>query len=280
MFKDAATGQLGTYTIWLCSVYLFKSLVDYIMACICLYVCRLRVGIVDGQHRTASLIFLSQASASASKSHASMYSFQLLLLLCDWCSAHVLLLLLPVFYSYFPTQEGKWDENKRNVLVDVFETNDDAEIKQLFMEINSGEAVRLIDMPVQVGVRIFFICICICSRACTVYDMSAWHSTTLHSNFSVLLLSCRVRIPRSAIRAWSSLKVGGGLLVWLNQSIDPRVSQQQHISAYVLTMQPLTVPALTPLIAMSPYMQRYVNISGYICIRWCIILLCIMMNVE
>ena len=46
-----------------------------------------------------------------------------------------------------------WDEYKRNVLVDVFLTKDEKEIKRLFTEINSGEPVRLIDMPSEVDFR-------------------------------------------------------------------------------------------------------------------------------
>lgn len=41
----------------------------------------------------------------------------------------------------------KWDIHKRNILVDVFEVSTDKEIDCLFREINSGEPVRLVDMP-------------------------------------------------------------------------------------------------------------------------------------
>lgn len=44
-------------------------------------------------------------------------------------------------------QQGHWDENARNVAVDVFTTNGEAQISALFREINSGEPVRLVDMP-------------------------------------------------------------------------------------------------------------------------------------
>jgi len=40
-----------------------------------------------------------------------------------------------------------WKANNRNVLVDVFEIDSDKEIEILFKEINSGESVRLVDMP-------------------------------------------------------------------------------------------------------------------------------------
>jgi len=45
------------------------------------------------------------------------------------------------------SQQGYWDENARNVVVDVFTTTDEAQISALFREINSGEPVRLVDMP-------------------------------------------------------------------------------------------------------------------------------------
>ena len=48
------------------------------------------------------------------------------------------------------TQRGAWDEDALNVLVEVFITQNEAEVKKLFTEINSGEAVRLIDMPTEV----------------------------------------------------------------------------------------------------------------------------------
>jgi hypothetical protein len=62
-----------------------------------------RHGIVDGQHRAASLVLLAA--------------------------------------------EGHWDEMKRNVLVDVFDVDGEPQIASLFKEINSGEPVKLVDMP-------------------------------------------------------------------------------------------------------------------------------------
>jgi len=62
-----------------------------------------RYGIVDGQHRAASLVILSS--------------------------------------------EGHWNETKKNIVIDVFNTKSEQEINELFKEINSSEPVRLIDMP-------------------------------------------------------------------------------------------------------------------------------------
>lgn len=44
-------------------------------------------------------------------------------------------------------QEGYWDPLVRNVMVEVFHTSSEGEIRDLFCEINSAEPVRLIDMP-------------------------------------------------------------------------------------------------------------------------------------
>lgn len=44
-------------------------------------------------------------------------------------------------------QDGIWDEMKRNVLVDVFDVKNDAQVAALFKEINSSEPVKLVDMP-------------------------------------------------------------------------------------------------------------------------------------
>ena len=62
-----------------------------------------RCGIVDGQHRAASLVML--------------------------CN------------------DGLWDVQKRNVLVDVFDVQGEQQIISLFREINAGEPVKLVDMP-------------------------------------------------------------------------------------------------------------------------------------
>lgn len=62
-----------------------------------------RCGIIDGQHRTASLVVMAS--------------------------------------------DGNWEQMKRNILVDVFEASSEEEIISLFKEINSGESVRLVDMP-------------------------------------------------------------------------------------------------------------------------------------
>lgn len=45
------------------------------------------------------------------------------------------------------SQQGKWDELTRNILVDVFTTSSDEDVTELFKEINSAEPVRLVDMP-------------------------------------------------------------------------------------------------------------------------------------
>ena len=47
-------------------------------------------------------------------------------------------------------QDGRWDLTRRNILVDVFQTETEQEISNLFHEINSAEPVRLIDMPDEV----------------------------------------------------------------------------------------------------------------------------------
>jgi len=44
-------------------------------------------------------------------------------------------------------QQGHWNEYERNILVDVFITESDKEISDLFKDINSAEPVRLVDMP-------------------------------------------------------------------------------------------------------------------------------------
>lgn len=44
-------------------------------------------------------------------------------------------------------QIGKWDLNTRNILVEVFPVNEDSDVSDLFREINSGESIRLVDMP-------------------------------------------------------------------------------------------------------------------------------------
>lgn len=49
------------------------------------------------------------------------------------------------------SQQGYWDGLEKNILIDVFETENDEEIVALFKEINSAEPVRLVDMPGEVG---------------------------------------------------------------------------------------------------------------------------------
>lgn len=44
-------------------------------------------------------------------------------------------------------QQGHWNEFERNILVDVFVTDSEKQISDLFREINSAEPVRLVDMP-------------------------------------------------------------------------------------------------------------------------------------
>jgi hypothetical protein len=48
------------------------------------------------------------------------------------------------------SQEGHWDGQEQNILIDVFETENDEQIVALFKEINSAEPVRLVDMPGEV----------------------------------------------------------------------------------------------------------------------------------
>lgn len=43
--------------------------------------------------------------------------------------------------------EGLWNDEARNITLDVFETDSEKEVSTLFTEINSGEPVKLIDMP-------------------------------------------------------------------------------------------------------------------------------------
>jgi len=44
-------------------------------------------------------------------------------------------------------QEGHWDSHVRNVVVDVFSVTSEEQVAELFLEINSAEPVRLVDMP-------------------------------------------------------------------------------------------------------------------------------------
>lgn len=50
-------------------------------------------------------------------------------------------------------QSGHWNEFERNILVDVFPTESDKQISDLFREINSAEPVRLVDMPDDEGME-------------------------------------------------------------------------------------------------------------------------------
>lgn len=50
------------------------------------------------------------------------------------------------------SQGGHWDGLEQNILIDVFETENDEQIVALFKEINSAEPVRLVDMPGEVNV--------------------------------------------------------------------------------------------------------------------------------
>lgn len=52
------------------------------------------------------------------------------------------------------SQEGHWDGQEQNILIDVFETESDDQIVALFKEINSAEPVRLVDMPGEVRFKI------------------------------------------------------------------------------------------------------------------------------
>jgi hypothetical protein len=47
-------------------------------------------------------------------------------------------------------QQGHWDRLKRNIIIDVFNTDTDEDVAALFKEINSAEPVRLVDMPGEV----------------------------------------------------------------------------------------------------------------------------------
>ena len=49
------------------------------------------------------------------------------------------------------SQGGHWDGLEQNILIDVFETENDEQIVALFKEINSAEPVRLVDMPGEVN---------------------------------------------------------------------------------------------------------------------------------
>lgn len=55
------------------------------------------------------------------------------------------------------SQQGHWDRLKRNILIDVFNTDNDEDIAALFKEINSAEPVRLVDMPGEV--RFYYLII-------------------------------------------------------------------------------------------------------------------------
>ena len=50
-------------------------------------------------------------------------------------------------------QQGHWNEYERNILVDVFVTQSEKQISELFREINSAEPVRLVDMPDEEGME-------------------------------------------------------------------------------------------------------------------------------
>jgi hypothetical protein len=49
-------------------------------------------------------------------------------------------------------QQGHWNDYERNILVDVFETENESQVIELFKEINASEPVRLVDMPGEVNV--------------------------------------------------------------------------------------------------------------------------------
>ena len=51
------------------------------------------------------------------------------------------------------SQGGHWDGLEQNILIDVFETDNDEQIVALFKEINSAEPVRLVDMPGEVRIN-------------------------------------------------------------------------------------------------------------------------------
>eukprot|EP00192_Tetraselmis_astigmatica_P006275 CAMPEP_0117673794 /NCGR_PEP_ID=MMETSP0804-20121206/14673_1 /TAXON_ID=1074897 /ORGANISM="Tetraselmis astigmatica, Strain CCMP880" /LENGTH=441 /DNA_ID=CAMNT_0005482577 /DNA_START=57 /DNA_END=1379 /DNA_ORIENTATION=- len=44
-------------------------------------------------------------------------------------------------------EKQAWDMNAANITVDVFDTMDESEVKDLFIEINSAEPLKLVDMP-------------------------------------------------------------------------------------------------------------------------------------
>ncbi|CAM9234116.1 unnamed protein product [Choristocarpus tenellus] len=46
-------------------------------------------------------------------------------------------------------ERGSWNRTERNIVIDVFPTHSEEEVAALFTEINSGEPVRLVDMPVE-----------------------------------------------------------------------------------------------------------------------------------
>ena len=68
-----------------------------------------RCGIIDGQHRAASLLLQAVSE--------------------------------------------KWDVSERIITVEVFDVESDEEVDSLFREINSGEAVRLVDMPNEMSIN-------------------------------------------------------------------------------------------------------------------------------
>lgn len=52
------------------------------------------------------------------------------------------------------SQGGHWDGLEQNILIDVFETENEDQVIALFKEINSAEPVRLVDMPGEVRTEI------------------------------------------------------------------------------------------------------------------------------
>lgn len=48
-------------------------------------------------------------------------------------------------------QEGAWALHERNVLIDVFDTESYKDVCDLFVDINSAQPVKLIDMPSAAG---------------------------------------------------------------------------------------------------------------------------------
>jgi hypothetical protein len=89
------------------------------------------------------------------------------------------------------SQGGHWDGLEQNILIDVFETENDEQIVALFKEINSAEPVRLVDMPGEVNILALML------KTLSTPVEGAFNLVA-HESTSLLFpsLTCRVHQPK------------------------------------------------------------------------------------